>query len=147
MKDSGIASILSTVLAVMATGSSTGSDNMVQPLLPTSPAKLMQLTASELAEQKTLASNGDCSAALKVARHFGFVVNDFNESVLWLRIAVRCPAVEPKAELAYLLLGRNLSLEIVKEIETLIVQIGETNPPLAEDVRKEVQAKLVKSVG
>lgn len=107
----------------------------------------MRLAEPELATLKARANDGDCTAALKVARHYSFVVNDFNESFAWLRFAAKCPEAEPKAELAYLLLAGEIRPGVVSEIEGLIVQISETNPGLAEAVRKELRAKVGKPGG
>jgi len=140
MRGISIGLVVVAVATLPVACGSTESGNMAQP--PTSPALSMRLTEPELTAQKALANNGDCAAALKVARHYSFVVNDFNESISWLRIAAKCPQAEPKAELAYLLLGGKMRPGVVEEIESLIVQIGATNPRLAEDVRREARAKL-----
>ena len=114
---------------------------------PTSPALTMRLTDQELPALKGLASAGDCGAALRVARHCSFVLNDFDEAISWLRLAAKCPAPEPKAELAYLLLGAKSRSGVAEEIESLIVEIRAANPGLADEVRKEVQTRLGKPAG
>jgi hypothetical protein len=133
---------LATLL--VACGSTRGGA-MVQP--PSSPALSMRLADSELTSSKALAFNGNCAEALKVARHYSFVLNDIAESISWLRIAARCPTPEPKAELAYLLLSRSIGLSTVEEVESLIAQVRATNPGLAEDMDKELRAKLGKLSG
>jgi hypothetical protein len=128
-------------IAMLAGGcTATEGTNVAQ--VPTSPALSMRLTDQELLTLKGLANSGDCGAALKVARHYSFVLNNFNEAISWLRLAAKCPAPEPKAELAYLLLGAKARPGVAEEIESLIVQIRATDPRLAEEVRKEVQLKL-----
>jgi hypothetical protein len=145
MKRFSVGLLLAASAALPAACGSTEGGAMAQP--PSSPALSMRLTDAELSTSKALAGNGDCAAALKVARHYSFVLNDFAESITWLRIAAKCPAPEPKAELAYLLLSGKIGPGTVAEVEALITQIRATNPRLAEDVRKEVQAKLGKSSG
>jgi hypothetical protein len=138
--------LLALAIATLACGcSTTEGGNMTQA--PISPALTMRLTDQELPGMKGLASGGDCGAALKVARHYSFVLNDFDEAIFWLRLAAKCPAPEPKAELVYLLLGAKLRSGVAEEIERLIVEIRAANPGLAEEVRKEVQIKLGKSGG
>ncbi len=114
---------------------------------PTSPALTMRLTDQELPTLKGLARGGDCGAALRVARHYSFVLNDFDEAISWLRLAAKCSAPEPKAELAYLLLGTKARPGVAEEIERLISEIRTANPGLAEEVRKEVQMRLGKPGG
>jgi hypothetical protein len=107
----------------------------------------MRMADSELASSKALAGNGDCAEALKVARHYSFGLNNIAESISWLRIAATCPAPEPKAELAYLLLSGKIGLGTVEEVESSITQVRATNPGLAEDLDKERRAKLGKLSG
>jgi hypothetical protein len=104
----------------------------------------MLQTDPELTASKMHARNGDCAEALKVARHYSFGLNDIAESISWLRIAASCPTPEPKAELAYLLLSGKIGPGTVEEVESLIAQVRATNPGLAEEMSKELQAKLGK---
>jgi hypothetical protein len=134
---------LAALAALSAACNSNEGGAMVQR--PSSPALSMRLTDAELSALKAIAGNGDCAAALKVARHYSFVLNDFTESIAWLRIAAKCPAPEPKAELAYLLLNRKASSDTVGEVESLISQIRATNPVLAEEVRKEARVRFGKA--
>ena len=140
--------LIAVAIATLAGGcTATEGSNMAQA--PISPALTMRLTNQELAALKELASGGDCGAALRVARHYSFVLNDFDEAISWLRLAAKCPAPEPKAELAYLLLAAKArpGPGIAEEIEGLIVQIRASDPRLAEEVRKEVQIRQGKSGG
>lgn len=109
---------------------------------PTSPALMMRLSDQELPVLEGIASDGNCDAALRVARHYSFVVNDFDKAITWLRLAAKCPAPEPKAELVYLLLRGKGRPGVAQEVEELIVQIRAANPELADEVRREVQGKL-----
>ena len=138
-----LAAVAITALAGGCTATEGG--NMAQA--PISPALTVRLTDQELPALKGLASGGDCRAALRVARHYSFVLNDFDEAISWLRLAAKCPAPEPKAELVYLLLGTKARSVVAEEIESLIVEIRATNPDLADEVRKEVQIKLGKTSG
>jgi hypothetical protein len=145
MKRISIVLFVVGLAALLGACSSSERDLMAQS--PSSPALSMRLTDAELSASKALASNGDCAAALKVARHYSFVLNDLAASIGWLRLAARCPDAEPKAELAYLLLSGELDHSTTEEVEALIAQIRVTNPGLAEDVRKEVRARLGKAGG
>jgi hypothetical protein len=133
--------VLMAVAIMTLTGGCTATEGGNMAQAPTSPALTMRLTDQELPVLKGLASGGDCGAALRVARHYSFVLNDSDEAISWLRLAAKCPAPEPKAELAYLLLGAKTRPGVAEEIEGLIVQIRATNPGLAEEVRKEVQIR------
>jgi hypothetical protein len=140
---------ISLLLAALATwlaacGSARGGA-MAQP--PSSPALSMRLADSELASSKALAGYGNCAEALKVARHYSFGLNDIAESISWLQIAAKCPAPEPKAELAYLLLSGKIGLDTVEEVESLIAQVRATNPGLAEKMYEELRVKLGKLSG
>lgn len=107
----------------------------------TSPSKSFQLSGEELIRQKTLASGGDCDAAYKVSNHYTFVLNDFDASLPWLRLAARCPNANAKAELVYLLLKMDKGQVYDSEIEQLIAGLDRVDPQQAENARRELQAK------
>ena len=138
--------LMAVAIAASAGGCTVTEGGNMAPT-PISPALTMRLTDQELLVLKGLSNGGDCGAALRVARHYSFVLNDFDEAIFWLRLAVKCPAPEPKAELAYLLLGAKARSGVAEEIEGLIVQIRAANPGLADEVRKEVQFRLGKPRG
>lgn len=139
--------VLFAVSITALAGDCTASEGQGMAQAPTSPALTMRLTDQELPALKGLASGGDCGAALRVARHYSFVLNDFDGAISWLRLAAKCPAPETKAELAYLLLGAMSRLGVAEEIESLIVEIHAASPGLAEEVRKELQIRLGKPGG
>ena len=145
MKLMPIALVAVAITALAGGCTATEGGDMAQA--PISPALTMRLTDQELPALKGLAGSGDCSAALRVSRHYSFVLNDFDAAISWLRLAAKCPAPEPKAELAYLLLAAKARPGIAEEIESLIVEIRAANPDLAKEVRKEVQTRSGKPGG
>jgi len=141
MKSIQVGLVVAVAIMTLVGGcTATEGGNMAQA--PTSPALMMRLSDQELPVLEGIASDGNCDAALRVARHYSFVVNDFDKAINWLRLAAKCPAPEPKAELVYLLLRGKGRPGVAQEVEELIVQIRAANPELADEVRREVQGKL-----
>jgi hypothetical protein len=106
-----------------------------------SPSEAFLLSEEELIRHKSLASEGDCDAAYKVSNHYSFVLNDFDASLPWLRLAARCSNPNAKAELVYLLLKMDKGQKFDSEIEQLIAGLEKIDPQQAENAKRELQTK------
>lgn len=92
---------------------------------------------------KDLARKGDCDAALRVHRHYLDVILDLDQARPWLRIAARCPCVNAKAELVYLLLPPHGTSKDANEIDQLVLDLEKIDPTVAQKVKEEVARQRV----
>lgn len=96
-------------------------------------AEAYRLDDRSYARLARLAQGGDCDAAYKVARHHVFFTSNRDEAKKWYRIAVKCPHVDAKDELANLLM---YTPEDDAEVERLLSELDRLDPKKARSSRE-----------
>jgi hypothetical protein len=111
---------------------------------PVSGSAAVMLSAQELRKLKDLGAKGNCEAAHRVSRYYSYVLNDFDQTLPWLRIAASCPNANAKAELIYQLLSPIDKGESDKEIDQLVLELEKIDPGQAQAARTEIETTRAK---
>jgi hypothetical protein len=104
------------------------------------------IVPSQLGATEALARDGNCEAALKIARYHTNITLKFDAAIAWYRIATGlCQANGPKEELVALLIGNYDEPSEAAEINGLIVAIERTDPSVALKLKAEVRRHAAKN--
>jgi hypothetical protein len=101
-------------------------------------ASSFALSKDELEVLQSKAKAGDCDAAYRIAKFHSYVTLQYEDSIMSSRLAVRCPGVRPKELLVAMLFTRADVDSIVGEVESLIFDMGKTDPEAADRARREL---------
>ena len=103
-----------------------------------SPSAEFDISKREIEILQKQAISGDCNAAYRLANyHSSFTLNS-EEAMHWLRMAVKCPDVNPKLQLIALLLGDE-NPDSLAEVDRLVLEIRKTDPDAAKRAQDAVR--------
>jgi hypothetical protein len=103
------------------------------------PSHAFNLTADELKKFTLAAQSGDCHAAYRLALYHGFFIFDYDQEIIWLRIAAKCDDVEVKAMLIDNLLAPDNDASVAAEIDKLAGEIQALDPVRGEKMLTTIQ--------
>lgn len=84
-----------SVVALLACVVYIGQNSLDTPVATVGVESLI-LRGRLLSETAAAAERGSCDDAYRLAEHYAFGFNQFDEANKWYRVAAKCPLVEPK---------------------------------------------------
>ncbi|MDB5936470.1 MAG: hypothetical protein JWQ01_3814 [Massilia sp.] len=105
----------------------------------TNPASDYAIRADEIEHLKLQARNGDCQAAQRLGAYYMNYKLDYNNAVIWFRMAARRPDIASKEYLIVLLRQVENHPEIDAELDRLILEIRALDPARAAELETYVK--------
>lgn len=104
-----------------------------------SPVSAYFIPIKEISMLTSKATDGDCNAAERLALYHMNVSLRYDDAVRWARIAAKCPVLDYKETLFALLARETEDARIMKEVDSLVLDIKTLDPERSSHLKQVVE--------